>query len=822
MDDDKQYESPPRGRDYEQSNTNNIEEATSPLSSSPSQGNNNNNSNTLFHSPQIISNQIQLQRTDSTGQQDSYSQSDNALLLEPSITPVLNGENIVLLSMSNDNTPVTDNNTDNNHIGDVALGVEYGQNQPESPPPDSVHSGLLTTLSPPPLSQGSAPTPHYTERTSTGGMFSSNGSQGMFSKGDLHHSTVHSQTNQSHNASSINRKKRPPLPPRGAFPGISVAVDVLPLPPPKQIGSVSHRRVVSTGDVSQLSTLTDGDSVADGVLLEESPPASTSGGVPNNPSMFATAAAGAVTTMDHPGMSIGHRQRGISLDGLGIMQPVLSEEDLSKLAMDELDLMQPVLNDDDEGNDDDDDDLNSISKKRSSSPSPRTMASERKISQGGASAALLRMKKAAASERKINQQERSGIKEKSGGWDKLRNHALSHDGDIFQVLSHEGAFLTKKGSGSKFEEEAERAILEALNQFNISPAPSREEPEKVEEEQSPHTPNETIDKVPTHHEVPTHLSSMRVSHLSSVTSEGCNNNSLNIHNLNQKGSVQLFEDQGWHDGYDELGRNKGSLREEQDAKFVEEVTTTGSQIKLAVLDEEEQINAEEPSSPPTQPNHKSFGSIVAGLKNPLHVMRHKKDDDAEETASKKKKDDDYRDEEDDDDDDNNEDEVEPSHKREKTMVSDMTQEMQKFQTAGGMHNRINTHKSKDSHGVDNLFNGADLLFKVEEKKAGKAPKPEQIEEGNEDNDEYYENETGEGDEENPNPQKHKKAHFVGARSQRVQNKSQKFHEWKVWWLDLIKPKVRDDMLILIECNHITSHLLLLTFHYRLLYCIIDT
>lgn len=677
--------------------------------------------------------------------------------------------------MSNDNTPVADNNNPSSTsymTGDVALAKD-GQTLADSPPPDSVHSGLLTTLSPPPLSQKSGSSaPPYAERAPTTGMFSSNGSQGMFSR-DMHYQTnnnhpptVNSQNNQSHNAGGGNssRKKRPPLPPRGAFPGISVAVDVLPLPPPKQIGSVSHRRVVSTGDVSHISNLTDGDSVAD--VLEESPPASTSG-VQNHPSIFAA-------TDQHGTIS---RQRGISLDGLGIMQPVLSEEDLSKLAMDDFDLMQPVLNDDDDEEGEvqvEDDNLNSYANKPSLPPSLRKVASasvavmETKVGMGQASAALLKMK--AASEQKISQKGEGDSNNKVGSWDKLRN----------QALSHEGVFMTKKGSGSKFEAEAERAILEALNQFNISPAPSREEPEN-HEEQSPHTPNDE--------EIPSHLSAMRVSHVSSVTSSGSgNNNPLNIHNLNQKGTVQLFEDQGWHDGYDELGRNKGSLREEQDAKYAEEATVD-SQIKLSVLEEEEQIIAEEPPHPPIQSNHKAFGSIVAGLKN---VMRHKKDDATEETASRKKKDDDYRGEEDDDDDEDEKGgtEIEPWHKREKTMVSDMTQEMQKFQTAGDMHNHNKTHMSKDSHGVDNLLNGVDLLFKVDEKKAGKANKPEQIEEGNED-DEYNENGTGEGDEENPNPPKRKKAHFIGARSRQARHKSERFHQWRVWWLDLIKPKVRD-------------------------------
>lgn len=732
----------------------NIEEATSPLSSSPSHSNHPASIDaSAFLSPQVKHNTSnQFDRSNSIEQQDA----NQADALEPSNTPLLNGENIVLLSFSNDNTPVaTNQSSPTKEQAPLLQNVTLGESRAESPPADSIHSGQITTLSPPPLSQkssGSAPTASGRQAT---GIFSSNGSQGMYTK-DVNQNHPPPTVSSHNNPPSIGgRKQRPPLPPRGAFPGMNyqpgVAVDVLPshLPPPKQIGSVSHRRVVSTGDVSHISVLTDGDSVAD--VLEESPPtmeaaaaavaglagpASTTG-IPSNPSMF-----GAET----------RRERGVSWDfgaggrgdeepatfeGLGIMQPVLSEEDLAKLAMEDVELLQPVLTTD---------------------PEPHKTASDGVIELG-----------------------------KVKGWDKLRANrkAVTQLGGGVNNSVHISSRAFSKKDGSEFEDEAERAILAALGIHNMSQAQSAEKEANPSVEASPGTPKTPDDTVGV--EIPSFVSpnlqsSQHRKNVSSMTNLEPVESSpvpLNIHNLHQKGDL-LFEDQGWHDGYDALGRTKGSLREEQDAKIMEEVF--GSELQTPT--EGEENVPEKAEQPPLHPVKKSK---FTGTIKPLTMMRAKTDGAASKNIafSKKKKDDDYEAS----DDDEEEDLFQSHHVRSKTAISDMAQEMAKYKTAAGAHNRIKTNVSKDSHGVNNLLDGADLLFKVEEKNAiNKEPKSEE-EEGAED----HENHEHAGDEEmgDANP-KHKRAHFMsGTRrsSNRGDYRSEKKNQLRRWYVELLKPKV---------------------------------
>jgi hypothetical protein len=260
----------------------------------------------------------------------------------------------------------------------------------------------------------------------------------------------------------------------------------------------------------------------------------------------------------------------------------------------------------------------------------------------------------------------------------------------------------------------------------------------------------------------------------------------NIHNLHQKGDL-LFEDQGWHDGYDSLGRTKGSLREEQDAKIVEEVF--GSELQMPALREEHV-----PEKAERPPLHTVKKSKFTGIMKPLTMMRAKTDGAAvnDSAFSKKKKDDDYQSSGEEE-----EDDVFPSHVRSKTAISDMAQEMAKYQTRVGAHDRIKTNISKDS-GVDNLLNGADLLFKAGEKNVmGKEPKSAK-EEGA-DGDEYHENE--EGDEEMGDANtKHKRAHFMsGTRrtSNRRGSHSEKKHQLRRWYVELLKPKVSTNKLFVI-------------------------
>lgn len=170
--------------------------------------------------------------------------------------------------------------------GDVG-GSGYSRYNNISPPPESVHSGKFTNiaeLSPPPLQHGSSSSSPIMMQQSS----SSGGSVGLFSATSSHHrgalggqgyNNNNNNTNRERTGSQersllltaattmTNEKKRPPLPPRWAIGSSGVGVgggmiDIVPLPPPKQVmtGGGEHRRVLSTGDSSFLSNLTDPDS----------------------------------------------------------------------------------------------------------------------------------------------------------------------------------------------------------------------------------------------------------------------------------------------------------------------------------------------------------------------------------------------------------------------------------------------------------------------------------------------------------------------------------------------------------------------------------
>eukprot|EP00569_Conticribra_weissflogii_P014890 CAMPEP_0171391814 /NCGR_PEP_ID=MMETSP0880-20121228/1528_1 /TAXON_ID=67004 /ORGANISM="Thalassiosira weissflogii, Strain CCMP1336" /LENGTH=1734 /DNA_ID=CAMNT_0011904567 /DNA_START=216 /DNA_END=5420 /DNA_ORIENTATION=+ len=221
----------------------------------------------------------------------------------------------------------------------------------ESPPPDSVHSSVLTSLSPPPISTKSAEGGTSYHATGGGGNFashnppgsihsrSSGGGSGLFQSQSQSQSQQQAQTIQMQQQAQTSqpqqppipgRTKRPPLPPRWAIHGaplpashhggmssnvdspyqnpnandLQQANNPQPpqpfLPPPQQIGPVSHRRVVSTGDASFLSNLTDPDSIPDADEREtsggsgdgESPPVKDVMGVTTSSGVGAGVASG--------------------------------------------------------------------------------------------------------------------------------------------------------------------------------------------------------------------------------------------------------------------------------------------------------------------------------------------------------------------------------------------------------------------------------------------------------------------------------------------------------------------------------------------------
>lgn len=258
--------------------------------------------------------------------------------------------------------------------------VGGGYNNNDSPPPESVHSGKFTSiaeLSPPPLQHGSSSSPVMMQQQS----FSSGGSVGLFSTSSSHHRLAlggEYNSNIERTASQermTNEKKRPPLPPRFGGGGL---IDIVPLPPPKQVmtnvgGGGEHRRVLSTGDSSFLSNLTDPDSPTPS---QQSPSSSSTiqqrqqqQSYPPATSTSATATMTLPPTTVAKPLSILHHRRGVSwandpiiaasshsgeeykteeeaaFDTLGILQPILldTENEDNKNVEVELDMSTPQI-----------------------------------------------------------------------------------------------------------------------------------------------------------------------------------------------------------------------------------------------------------------------------------------------------------------------------------------------------------------------------------------------------------------------------------------------------------------------------------------------
>lgn len=586
-------------------------------------------------------------------------------------------------------------------------------------------------------------------------------------------------------ASAGGKKKRPPLPPRWAIaqqqPIGGDAVEVFPshLPPPKQVGSVSHRRVVSTGDVSYLSNLTDVDSV-----MDESPPSIEAGGA---------AAEGAAATADAPaavsaqplafGGDDGTRQRGVSWDfgasgremdggneersvfeALGIMQPVLSEEDGDKgeVAKEAMHLMQPVLLEE------------KLQAKTPESPLEDLAGTATKLTTG----------KSAWEKLRTNRKE---ITQLSGS-----AYSFNHSTQLSQE-----AFSKK--DGSQFEDEAEKAILAALGIHVLnetagsagngeaheteghaskeSRRPSKSDNENAEDEVVLGVPSVVSSSEPSHRK--------NVSSITNLEPIGDSPNPTpNVHNLNQRGDM-LFEDQGWHDGYDEMGR--GPLREKQDTKLMEEVI--GSKLEVPSPDfEPVEMDSQ---LPPRHPGKTT--SKVSGLLKPLNLLRGKTDNDKleKDVVSSKKDDDDHS---------VNQDQAKhkPKHTRNKTGCVDMAEEIAKMASLDysrtGLHRRTKTGTA--NQGINNLLDGADLLYKgtrdddSEESHHG----PSDTNEGaiygdNPDDTERNEEPDEELGEAKP---MRKRATFVSATRRsphKTNSRSERIYHLHRWYTDLIEPKV---------------------------------
>jgi hypothetical protein len=578
-------------------------------------------------------------------------------------TPLLNGENIVLLSYSNETTPSgmamaadqlngdddyhhhergilvgggemtgiqqrlrekqerdminvlesKNNNTDNyqqpaekledadvqdmtlspnSYIGDLeSNGIDVAS----SPPPESVHSGLLTSLSPPPLSTksvgggGAGFGPYYAPPTTSG-------SVGLFSRGEQHPASVASGGVGSvavsggagaggNYAASSKEKWRPPLPPRWAVAGGSGthqstagltlshqagmvapspsqpqpqqqqtrAVDVVPTHPPlpKQIGQLHHRRVLSTGDASLLSNLTDPDSIPD--LGEENSPTQAAAmerafcpvvlpqsnslsakPLPMNPPHRRGVSWAAFGGSEGGGgdgdawLSSSHSlnryrsEEEAAFDTLGILQPILQDgdgdEDICKL------LMQPVLGDESD------------------------MAVTQSAIIGGVGSAFECANSAALGmDATVPPSPLPPPPPPSSPPEKVIRKLEGES-------THQSISNKRERNISQFEYEAEMAILEALGEHQN--ATSNIGVNSINEEDSSHIEPDFQSWISPDSEEGLRLDQHRESPLSRPGMPS------------RTGDASIFEDSAWSSEYDARGRIDGTLPEERDSKLV--------------------------------------------------------------------------------------------------------------------------------------------------------------------------------------------------------------------------------------------------------------
>eukprot|EP00579_Thalassiosira_antarctica_P000217 CAMPEP_0201866770 /NCGR_PEP_ID=MMETSP0902-20130614/1236_1 /ASSEMBLY_ACC=CAM_ASM_000551 /TAXON_ID=420261 /ORGANISM="Thalassiosira antarctica, Strain CCMP982" /LENGTH=1631 /DNA_ID=CAMNT_0048391801 /DNA_START=121 /DNA_END=5016 /DNA_ORIENTATION=+ len=552
----------------------------------PSAGNTNNWQQQQFALPSIPSQVEQDQQPIGSAFSSPRLNNNN-----PSYTPLLNGENIVLLSFSNDTTPVDtpvggvnsaemmagqnvalgpvaagiaifeQGNEDNNHededeeLNDMTLSPSSFlnvENYAHSPPPESIYSDQLTALSPPPISMKSSSSNHMMG----GPQQTSSGSQSLFTRDSNSHNhrgpipTV---------ASSVGKKKRPPLPPRWAIgggtnshhagmnnnyyyaptnpnnppphnvtSGVGVGaggmVDVVPshLPPPKQIVSSSHRRVLSTGDASFLSNLTDPESIDPD---DHSPPLANAaaGGMRAVAPVLVPHSTTNVTSAFQPlpimGQSSSRKPRGVSwdfgsqmiahaashsvesdggsfnrykneeeaaFDTLGILQPIFQDDTIgdhgnvgggsggtNEVIGDTINLMQPILMDDDEDNNIMKEPMvfGGTSSAFTASPlSPGVVANQSPPSPPPPTMPL--PEKVALPEKVVKKQ-----KHKSKQWSLLEHHvnanlspkavAKSKNGKDMASIALAAKNKNDKENATQFEDEADLAIRQALEACNM-------------------------------------------------------------------------------------------------------------------------------------------------------------------------------------------------------------------------------------------------------------------------------------------------------------------------------------------------------------------
>ena len=757
-------------------------------------------------------------------------------------------QQVVLANMNmNVHTPESHNEEeDDNNIGNIIITQElFPRNnnnnnnfnvdhnrEAYSPPPESIIQSELLSLSPPPLSlksDGHRPynvVHHHHDHsmsgtqslfsgggatnTTNGGGASSVVSSGLFDYGvgavaaqpfpiptstTLHQPPHHhhqlqqqppSTSSINNNTASKQQKQRPPLPPRWAIGTSTDHHHHHHYHPPKQVGTLSHRRVLSTGDASIMSILTDPD-----CGLENSPVWNS---VERNNGSSGSSGV----------LPIGGRKRGVSWDvqlpvltgggeehfsteeqaafsALGILQPVLmdgdeeeygddTEHDIGFTSIGLEDLMQPVL-------DDDDPDDAMIGMEHSQQA---TITAQRHIAP---QAGTMQPLKPPSSFPTTPPPPPQSLPPNSLSRSKSTNSS-SHSRRTMFAKSKRGQ-NTK--SITQFEDEANKAIMEALSMYNLEHSeilgdtalqpPSTMKREEHDDDLDEGDDDDLGDDIP--HQVVRHVP--------------------------PKTDIHSFEDAAWHDGYDSLGRIDGTLVEERESKYIEDelgidstklddiigsdgglddVVDSGS-VKQVVVEEASSMSESDQISV-AESHHSRATDVSRASKGSRASKSSRSSREQQQPISTKKG---------------------LRHRRggtRGTVVLSAAQELAAMDTIEES-DEIDSNAFKiesDGHGVDNLLEGATLLLQQQEKLEGTTTSSDDdetmsfiAEETSDDiineHDSFQDEETGVDHSNNKKQHKRTPTHLFGKRQKPTKRDRQMERRFrmKMWYKDLIAPRL---------------------------------
>jgi hypothetical protein len=582
--------------------SNNTDELTPPPPSTNSAANANNSNNNNTEPP--LNNNHPPPDASATGGVGSGNPSGGSGGGSALNSPLLNGEHIVLLSPSNNTTPADDDDhtntaaaaaSSNAVVTEEALtpsrrGNHHHDVGAYSPPPDSIQTEEFISLSPPPLSlksDGHHPYHHHDDIISGGGgsiisgsqsLFSGNGGGGGGSAAIMEQQYL--QSNHPNQQQQQQKQKRPPLPPRWA---IGTTTTLPPHPnatllgneqqqhhhhhplPPKQVGPLSHRRVLSTGDASIMSVLTDPDSgdVSPVPMPQLATFTSSTGGGGGG-------IVGTTTTSTIPVPAV-TRKRGVSWDTTQHQPTQFHTEE--QAAFDTLGILQPILMDEGGGGIGID-----IGVDGGDFPATRQQQQQYRQSPPLPPENILPLKSPTPLPRSTLSPVRTTTTNSPSRRAMLAKSKRSQN-------------MT---SITQFEDEANLAIMEALNMYNLEQSEilgGLQQKKQVKQEEKEEEKEEVeVDELMPNNEdrdeendflvrggggVPHHVVRPTPTHrkdVSAITlSDGLDRSERGGGDVSPLRPVAAtFEDVAWHDEYDAQGRIDGTLVEERESKYIAE------------------------------------------------------------------------------------------------------------------------------------------------------------------------------------------------------------------------------------------------------------